>query len=330
MSSIKSNLLFLFLLSIGLVSGQNQPLRFTSAGTVTISKGTVVSYTPPVLFSLMINDTLAFSNIASVDRFGDDSISWTFPQGLLITGAIVKDFSPGMKISLHLINRCKKDLKVENFVPFSEGKDHTYITAGGSREWPQYLCRSVLIRPGFAPVGVVLPDNAWHLGFCSFKADETSSLTGLCRRGKREKASVDRWAVTLQPGGMVDYNFYLDIHAGGWRESLALWFRERYLYDLPHFDNSLLERPDLQWMRHSYLMLLRFAWDHDYYDGIRKENTFCDNFHEYDQLLGGWDIFTLWPTWPRLGLDPRNQWDMYRDLPGGLPALKKQAYYLHQ
>ena len=42
-------------------------------------------------------------------------------------------------------------------------------------------------------------------------------------------------------------------------------------------------------------------------------------------LYGGDDVICLWPTWPTLGLDPRNQFDMYRDLPGGLKGLKSMA-----
>ena len=41
-----------------------------------------------------------------------------------------------------------------------------------------------------------------------------------------------------------------------------------------------------------------------------------------DSLYGGDDVIGIWPTWPTLGLDPRNQFDLFRDLPGGLPAVK--------
>ena len=40
------------------------------------------------------------------------------------------------------------------------------------------------------------------------------------------------------------------------------------------------------------------------------------------ELFGKIDVFGIWPTWPRLGLDQRNQWDMYRDLPGGTQQLR--------
>jgi formylglycine-generating enzyme required for sulfatase activity len=76
--------------------------------------------------------------------------------------------------------------------------------------------------------------------------------------------------------------------------------------------------------------LLQFAWDKKYYDAIEKKYTFYRSISEYDSLTGGYDIYTLWPTWPRLGLDQRNQWDMYRDLPGGIPELRNQVDFLHR
>ena len=43
------------------------------------------------------------------------------------------------------------------------------------------------------------------------------------------------------------------------------------------------------------------------------------------EYFGNIDVYGIWPTWPRLGLDKRNQWDMYRDLPGGTAQLRNFA-----
>jgi len=79
----------------------------------------------------------------------------------------------------------------------------------------------------------------------------------------------------------------------------------------------------------SYLLLLQFAWDRQYYDARTGVLVFPQFLTSLDSLLGGWDAYMLWPTWPRLGLDQRNQWDMYRDLPGGLADLKRQVDFAH-
>ena len=89
---------------------------------------------------------------------------------------------------------------------------------------------------------------------------------------------------------------------GGWRRGLEIMFRERFLYDLEHFDDALFRRPDLAWVRRAYLMLLQFAWDHTYYDRENQRYAYDETLTAWDKLLGPIDIFTLWPTWPRLGL----------------------------
>jgi iron(II)-dependent oxidoreductase len=283
------------------------------------------------LFSVLI-DSNFYNSYCGKATFGKNGISFVLADS--IRGMLVQDkkFQPGLKYTLRFTNIGKANHRIENLVPLGEGSDKVYITAGGTKEWPHYLCRSLLFRPGMAPVGVILPDNAWHLGFSDFRLDAEYSITGLARRDQRDKenSSIDRWAVTLKPGGWVEYNLFFDTHSGDWHNGLKMMFAERYLYDLPSFDNGTFDRKDLQWMKGSYLMLLQFAWDKKYYDARQNRYNFYSSFNEFDSLTGGYDIYTLWPTWPRLGLDQRNQWDMYRDLPGGLAELRKQADFLHR
>ena len=264
-------------------------------------------------------------------RILNDTLFFMLNHSIIGWAAREADFKPGVKYTVRLINKGNANHRIENLVPLGESPDKVYITASGSKEWPGYLCRSKLFRPGFGPVGIVLPDNAWHLGFADLMINDTLSLAALARRGNRdkEKSDIDRWTITLKPGGWAEYSLYFDLHTGDWHNGLRMMFQERWLYDLPHFDNSIFRRTDLAWMKTSYLMLLQFAWDKKYYDYTRQQYTFYSNLFEYDSLTGGYDIFTIWPTWPRLGLDQRNQWDMYRDLPGGLPELRRQAEFTH-
>jgi len=253
----------------------------------------------------------------------------------------------GLSLVLRMENISPEKIKVENLVPLGEGPDRVYITAGLPNKWPHYLSRTLLYRPGRQPIGVLLPDNAWHLGFCDLEVAPGLNLVALARRDRSEKAEVGRWAATLEPGGWIEYHLYFEVHPAEispysslasdllfppepWFGGLRLMFQERYLYDLEKFDNSLYERQDLQWVRKAYLMLLQFAWDHAYYDRQSGRYTFYENLLAWDKLVGGVDIYAIWPTWPRLGLDQRNQWDMYRQLPGGLAELKKQVAYVHQ
>jgi hypothetical protein len=104
-----------------------------------------------------------------------------------------------------------------------------------------------------------------------------------------------------------------------------MMFRDRYLYDLEKFDNTLYERPDLGWIKESYLIVLQMAWDREFFDRLTGKYTFPEVLRNGNKLFGNIDIYCIWPTWPRLGLDQRNQWDMYRDLPGGTLQLRNFA-----
>jgi gamma-glutamyl hercynylcysteine S-oxide synthase len=267
------------------------------------------------LFTLLLDD-----KPASSDRL---------PLGISLEIERDEVFRPGFRLSVIFRNTSDKAVKIENLVPLGEAGDRAFITAGLPNVRPHYLSRTLLYRPGLNPLGVVLPDNAWHLGFCSVDIPDGPSLTALARRRTHEKAEIRRWAAVLEPGGRLEYSLWFETHPGGWRRGLEIMFRERYLHDLDNFDDTLFRRPDLHWIRKAYLMLLQFAWDHGYYDREAGRYAFDETLTAWDRFLGGFDIYTIWPTWPRLGLDSRNQWDMYRELPGGLAELRRQVDLAH-
>ena len=45
--------------------------------------------------------------------------------------------------------------------------------------------------------------------------------------------------------------------------------------------------------------------------------------------FGGYDAVVLWHAYPNLGFDDRNQFDYYRDLPGGLDGVGDVVRILH-
>ena len=176
--------------------------------------------------------------------------------------------------------------------------------------------------PGYQPVRVILPDNAWEMGYTSFEADSGFSVCAIARRQQTQGGQKQRYQTLLPPEAKVYYKIYADIFRGEWQNGLRLMFRDRYLYDLEKFDNSLYERPDLAWIKESYLIILQMAWDREFYDRTTGKYTFPDLLRKGNELFGNIDVYGIWPTWPRLGLDQRNQWDLYRDLPGGTTQLR--------
>lgn len=309
----------------------DDPVSFTVKG-ITLSGKKVVTfpYGQP-LFTLLV-DSNFYSSYCAKSTFSKSGVQLTVADSIAVFCRQEKKFSPGIKYIVRFTNNGKINHTLQNLVPLGETPDKVYITASGSKAWPEYLCRTKIFRQGHGPVGVVMPDNAWHAGFSDLTINDTISIAGLARRGERdkEKSEIDRWSVTLKPGGWIEYTVYFDVHRKGWHEGLRMMFQDRWLYDLPAFDESLYKRSDLGWMKNKYLILLQFAWDKKYFDYNEQRFTFYRDFFAYDSLTGGFDIYALWPTWPRLGLDQRNQWDMYRDLPGGIKELRKQVDFIHK
>ncbi|HPJ79701.1 MAG TPA: SUMF1/EgtB/PvdO family nonheme iron enzyme [Prolixibacteraceae bacterium] len=296
------------------------------------------------------------------------------------------EYFPGFKATLTFTNLSGDTLLLHNVVPFGESSGHVYLTGKGDHP----LSRSHLFLPGRDPVNVILPDNAWELGFSALeipvlnggteenkgtegtaetegtkgsekgeKSGETGSTaekgrtigteakgrdfrngvasgtpgslsTRVCALVRRDRESVEngrrrRFETELYPGGKVTYTLWADTYQGDWQQGLAVMFRERMLYDVEPgtFDNTLYERPDLAWVRQAYVAHLLQAWDRDFYDATRGGYRLKEFLERGLWLYGGDDFTGIWPTWPSLGIDQRNQWDLFRDLPGGLPQIKK-------
>ena len=304
---------------------ENVEFNVSAGLSITDISGSGISYsfsdTLP-LFSLEINDQLV-NTLSCEAAANHDSITFIFSNGISGTLKTEPDFSPGWKAHLTLTNLSDTSIKILNLVPLGQSDHHIYITA--SEPWN--LASSKIFRPGLGSIGVVLPDNAWSLGYSAIKINDSLSVFALARRMSGNNTEFRRYSALMKPGGNVDYDIYIDCYKGSWQNGLRTVFQERYLYDLKSFDNKLFERKDLEWVRHSYLIALLFGWDRKFYDQDDRQYHLKEFLSSSDDLYGKYDIFCLWPTFPTLGMDPRNQWDLYSDLPGGLKKLKELSDY---
>ncbi len=112
-----------------------------------------------------------------------------------------------------------------------------------------------------------------------------------------------------------------------WRKFLASWRTEtRARLD---YDDCLYRRPDFAWVPSCYNCGFLMLCDETFYNhrrGCYTPEVFLDHGrHEF----GGYDALVLWHAYPRIGFDDRNQYDFYRDLPGGLSGLRALSHTLH-
>jgi len=95
-------------------------------------------------------------------------------------------------------------------------------------------------------------------------------------------------------------------------------------------DGSLYDREDLRWVTGDYACCFAFMYDRSFYDPDKGQYT-IDSFLDDGQAeFGGYDMVLLWQGYPRMGVDRRNQFDFYRDMPGGLAAVRDIVDRLHR
>lgn len=279
------------------------------------------------LFSYVLNDTYATTE-RTVFQTENEKLNFVFENKLKVTCSPSDGLEPsdgdaantpdGYAV-ITFTNTSSDTLRLRNVVPLGESESHVYITGLGNHS----LSRAHLFRPGFSPVNVILPDNAWELGFSAVTM-AGKNVCALMRRVKWEKAIRRRFETILPPNGSVTYHLWLETYTGDWQEGLRQIFQNKKLYDLAQFDESLFQRPDLQWIRKRYVIHLMMAWDKRFL-AANSSKAGKLSLTGFEKVYGGDDVVGIWPTWPTLGLDQRNQFDLFKDLPGGLPRLKQMG-----
>jgi len=109
-----------------------------------------------------------------------------------------------------------------------------------------------------------------------------------------------------------------------YREALAKW-REETKTRL-RYDDALYQRKEFAWAASNYSCCFLMTCDETFYDWRAGRYT-VEAFLELGQReFGGYDSVVLWQAYPRIGVDQRNQFDFYRDMPGGLAGLREVVH----
>jgi len=301
-------------------SQQLKEIVFDNRNPISVREMKLQDQSLPVsfpLFSIELDKQKYNSNEGLFAFFSDHSID-------LLQDADV-NFKDSYKLILSFTNKGKIPVTVSNIVPFGVNEKHYYISGKSLSD----TSRSFLFQPGKEPVGVIVPHNNNDLNFTAVDLGNGKTLFALIRRSNDsiQNYLLNRSPYILQPGKQISFEFYADVVEGDWHTALQKCFREKMLYEVQNFNNKLYERKDLDYIRHSYTMHLMMAWEKNYYSD--SSYHFKDFLEHKKNLYGGDDIFTIWPTWPVLGLDQRTQWNLMEDLPGGISKQKELASLSH-
>ncbi|HVT11623.1 MAG TPA: SUMF1/EgtB/PvdO family nonheme iron enzyme [Fimbriimonadaceae bacterium] len=112
-----------------------------------------------------------------------------------------------------------------------------------------------------------------------------------------------------------------------WREGLERW-RDEARKAL-HYDGATYDKPEFAWMQSCFAFGKVMIFDRQFLDPHKGEFLVEPWLDWMERDFGGIDALILWQAYPRIGVDRRNQFDHYREVPGGMPALRRLVDRLH-
>jgi iron(II)-dependent oxidoreductase len=118
-----------------------------------------------------------------------------------------------------------------------------------------------------------------------------------------------------------------ETHAA-WLSDITHWRAERRIRI--GYDGTRYQLPSLQWTQRSFIQPQMMVQDRYFYDPISGKYTVDRYLDDLDVRYGGIDAVLIWPTYPNLGIDDRNQLDMIASMPGGIAGVKQMVADFHR
>lgn len=113
-----------------------------------------------------------------------------------------------------------------------------------------------------------------------------------------------------------------------WLAAMKHWRAERRTRI--GYTGAEYDRPDLKWTQSSFVQPQMMVEDRYFYDTIRERYTVDRYLDDLDRRYGGIDSVLIWPVYPNIGIDNRNQFDLLQDMPGGVEGLKQMVADFHK
>jgi formylglycine-generating enzyme required for sulfatase activity len=113
-----------------------------------------------------------------------------------------------------------------------------------------------------------------------------------------------------------------------WLRDIAHWRAERRIR--VGYDDSLYRDPSLLWTQSSFVQPQMMIHDRKFYDPSARQYTIGRYLDDVNRRYGGIDSVLIWHTYSNIGIDSRNQYDLFRDLPGGIGGVKQMVDDFHR
>jgi iron(II)-dependent oxidoreductase len=113
-----------------------------------------------------------------------------------------------------------------------------------------------------------------------------------------------------------------------WLVDIKHWRRERLIRI--GYDGSRYDRPELKWAQSSFFQPQMMVQDRYFYDPVAHRYTVDRYLDDLDKRYGGIDAVLIWPTYPNMGIDDRNQLDLIRSMPGAVAGVTQMIADFHK
>jgi iron(II)-dependent oxidoreductase len=113
-----------------------------------------------------------------------------------------------------------------------------------------------------------------------------------------------------------------------WLDDITHWRTEMKIR--AGYSPENYERPEWKWTQSSFIQPQMMVEDRYFYDPIEGKYTVDRYLDDLKSRYGGIDSVLIWPVYPNIGIDDRNQYDLVRSLPGGIAGVKQMVADFHR
>ena len=113
-----------------------------------------------------------------------------------------------------------------------------------------------------------------------------------------------------------------------WLDEIAHWRMEARVR--AGYSGDQYKLPALKWTQSSFIQPQVMMEDRYLYDPVAGKYTVDRYLDDVEKRYGGVDAVLLWQTYPNIGIDNRNQYDMLRAMPGGVAGVKQMVADFHR
>ena len=134
--------------------------------------------------------------------------------------------------------------------------------------------------------------------------------------------------LTLKGAWEGGYTPCTDVTHQLWLTDVTHWRTERRIRI--GFNDARYRLPALQWAQSAFIQPQMMVQDRYFYDPVAHKYTVDRYLDDLDKRYGGIDAVLIWPTYPNMGIDDRNQHDMIRSMPGGVAGVRQMVEDFHK